>query len=343
MYKNIKQLMQEGKVNEALITRGGAKFMYNMFYFVKMAKNKINVYKGNTWQQGKYVKTPVAKLTNEYIMLCPRSASERFNRTAEDEPKIARKWDIWDIGSFLSLNLLYNGYTRFSRGYDIVHVDGLEFVPFSSKMKFDWNGKLISKIPKWANKKYNEYLDTDKDIRNRMSRARYHDKKAIERYEAADNNLEFVPISDVFKHRNSDRRRRLINHFGLEQVLAPYKQKTVDKATINGLPYELVQITVPLVNEEWNDGNRTVHNEKICTYLKMTNPSTGEYHFEGVATKDDNSWDHIADLTVKSALAWRDGENEQGNRFGRNDFPDNVAKHDGGLSDYAYIEPTTLT
>ena len=133
----------------------------------------------------------------------------------------------------------------------------------------------------------------------------------------------------------------MINHFGLEQVLAPYKQNTVDKATVNGLPYELVQIKIPLTNEEWKNGNRTVHSEKLCTYLKMTNPSTGEYHFEGVATKEDNEWDCIADLTVKSALAWRDGENEQGSRFGPS--PTDMAEHDGGLSDYSYVEPKTLT
>ena len=174
MYKNIKNLMKNGKVDEALITRGGAKFMYNMFYFIKMGKNKINVYKGNTWEQGKYTRKPVAKLTNEYIMLCPRSAAERYNRPS-DEAKVAKKWDIWDIGSVLSLNLIYNGYTRYSRGFDLIHINGLEFVPFSNNMKFDWNGKLISKIPKWANQKLNEYLDTDKGIRNQMSRARYHD------------------------------------------------------------------------------------------------------------------------------------------------------------------------
>ena len=339
MYKNIKNLMRHGKVNEALITRGGAKFMYNMFYFVKMAKNKINVYKGNTWQQGKYTRRPVAKLTNEYIMLCPRTAAERFNKPY-NEAKVAKKWDIWDIGSFLSLNLIYNGYTRYSRGFDIVHVNGTEFVPFSSKMKFDWNGKLISKIPKWANNKFNEYLDTDKGIRNQMAKARYHDKKAIERYEAAGNNLEFVPIDDVFKHKNSDRRRRLINHFGIEQVLSPYKQTVVDKDTINGNSYELVQIEIPLVHEKWDNGVREVHNTKLCTYLKMINPTTGEYHLEGVPTKNDTGWDYIADLTVRSALAWRDGENVQ-NRLTPLDM--GVAEHDGGLSDYAYIEPTTLT
>ena len=330
MYKNIKDLMQNGKVDEALITRGGAKFTYHIYYFVKVRKNKVNVYQGNSWQQGEYKKVPIAKLTNEYIMLCPS-----LNKNRDDKPK-DHYFNIWDIGGFLSLNLLYNGFTRFSRDWDIMSIKGKEFIPFSKKMKFDWNGNLISKIPKWANQEYNKYLETDRSIRNTNSRARYHDQKAIERYEAAGDNLEFVPITDVFKHRNSDRRRRLINHFGLEQVLHPYKKTVVDKDTVNGMPYELIQITIPLQNIEWVNNSQTVHPDKLCTYLKMTNPSTSEYHLEGVPTKDDQRFDYIADLTVKSALAWRDGENRNKSRF-------DDAKHDGGLSEYAYIEPTTLT
>ena len=340
MYKNIEDLMKNGKVDEALITRGGAKFTYHMYYFIKVKKNKINVYQGNTWQQGKYINTPIAKLTNEYIMLCPKLQENKHweSLSSKEKTTTRQSWSIWDIGGFLSLNLLYNGFTRFSRGYDIVSVNSKEFVPFSSTMKFDWNGNLLSKIPKWANQRYNTYIDTDKSLRNAASRARYHDNAATKRYEEAGNNLELVPISDVFKHRNSDRRAKLINHFGLEQVLHPYKQNTVDKATVNGLPYELVQITIPLAWDEWKNNSRVTNSERLCTYLKMTNPSTGEYHFEGVATKDDQGHDHIADLTVKSALAWRDGENNERARWETNE-----ADHDGGLSDYAYIEPTTLT
>jgi len=337
MYKNIEDLMKNGKVDEALITRGGAKFTYYMYYFVKVRKNKINVYQGNTWQQGKYTKTPIAKLTNEYIMLCPSQQKKQYwQPTSESNPLIANKWSIWDIGGFLSLNLLYNGFTRFSRGYDIMSINGKEFIPFSSKMKFDWNGNLLSRIPKWANQEYNKYLDVDKSTRNTMARGRYHDKAAIKRYEEAGDNLELVPMTDVFKHRNSDRRAKLINHFGLEQVLHPYKQTVVDKATVNGLPYELVQITIPLQTDDWTGSTLVRHPDKLCTYLKMTNPSTGEYHLEGVATKEDQQWDCIADLTVKSALAWRDGENNVSRRW-------DTAEHDGGLSDYAYVEPTTLT
>ena len=332
MYKNIKDLMQTGKVDEALITRGGARFMYNIYYFVKVRKNRINVYKGNTWQQGQYKKVPCAKLTNEYIMICPGSTKDRDGNIQK------RQFDIWDIGGFLSLNLLYNGFTRFSRNWNIMSVKGREFIPFSNKMKFDWNGNVISKIPKWANQEYNKYKETDRSIKNISSRARYHDNKAIERYEAAGDNFDSIPISDVFKHRNSDRRRRLINHFGLNNVLKPYKQKVVNKAIVNTLPYELIQITIPLAWDDWRGSSRVVHSERVCTYLKMTNPTTGEYHLEGVATKDDQNNDHIADLTVKSALAWRDGENTRTPRW-NND----TAAHDGGLSEYSYIEPTMLT
>ena len=200
-------------------------------------------------------------------------------------------------------------------------------------MKFNWNGELLSKIPKWANKRYNDWENLDKNTKNTFARARYHDNKAIERYNAAGDDFKDIPISDVFKHRNSDRRRRLINHFGIENVLKPYKQTIIDKKTVNNLPYELVQITIPLEWSEWKNGMSINHSERLCTYLKMINPTTGEYHLEGVATKSDQQWDHIADLTVKSALAWRDGENKTSRTFNSNNK----------FSDYAYIEPEMLT
>ena len=80
--------MQKGKKDEALVTRGGARHTYYVFYFVKVAKNKINVYRGNTWQQGEYKTIPVAKLTNEYIILTPH---------AEDRKTGRKCWNIWDI------------------------------------------------------------------------------------------------------------------------------------------------------------------------------------------------------------------------------------------------------
>ena len=67
----------------------------------------------------------------------------------------------------------------------------------------------------------------------------------------------------------------------------------------------------------------------------MTNPSTGEYHLEGVPRKSDSSWDYIPEETVKGALAWRDGEAPERNRpFG---------SKGENTSEWKYIQPATIT
>ena len=79
---------------------------------------------------------------------------------------------------------------------------------------------------------------------------------------------------------------------------------------INGNPYELVTVKIPF-------SQISVEEEEIGTYLRMVNPSTDEIHFEGVpnydrrmaGSRDKRERDEtILNPTVKSALAWRDGE-----------------------------------
>ena len=72
--------------------------------------------------------------------------------------------------------------------------------------------------------------------------------------------------------------------------------------------------------------------EKACLYLKMINPSTGEFHLEGVPRRSDISWQHIPEETVKGALAWRDGEGPVKRNF-----------NEEGNSQWKYIEPTIIT
>ena len=64
----------------------------------------------------------------------------------------------------------------------------------------------------------------------------------------------------------------------------------------------------------------------------MINPSTGEFHLEGVPAKDDNSWDHIPNETVLGALSWRDGETVD------------ISVKDGEeASTWEYVRTTTIT
>ena len=51
-----------------------------------------------------------------------------------------------------------------------------------------------------------------------------------------------------------------------------------------------------------------------ATYLKMINPSTGEYCIEGVPNNAIGQWrTQITMNTVEQALAWRDGDGESYN------------------------------
>ena len=96
----------------------------------------------------------------------------------------------------------------------------------------------------------------------------------------------------------------------------------------------LVDIELPSIAiYQW--GRRTESRPKWCLYLKMINPSTGEYHLEGVPRKDDNWNNHIPEETVRGALAWRDHEVPKRN-YGSST---GQATH----SNWKYIEPTVIT
>ena len=106
---------------------------------------------------------------------------------------------------------------------------------------------------------------------------------------------------------------------------------------LDGNKYELIEVTIPLPSTRLVDNRWTESDERVCVYLKMINPSTGDYHLEGVPREIDSQADFINEDTVKAALAWRDGEIPQRGFHGKD------AEWKEKLSNYSYIEPTTLT
>ena len=90
---------------------------------------------------------------------------------------------------------------------------------------------------------------------------------------------EKYPAEEILKESNVDLRRELIRRVGIERVLGSLNSKCIDKKGT----YELLNVTVPGVFEN-------------AIYLKMTNPSIGVFHLEGV---DRNC------KTVQQALNWR--------------------------------------
>jgi len=90
---------------------------------------------------------------------------------------------------------------------------------------------------------------------------------------------EKYPAEEILKETSVDLRRELIRRVGIERVLASLNPKVIDTKG----DYELLNVSVPGVFEN-------------AIYLKMTNPSIGVFHLEGVAREC---------KTVQQALNWR--------------------------------------
>ena len=87
---------------------------------------------------------------------------------------------------------------------------------------------------------------------------------------------------------NVQERTEAVKKFGMSKIAFLLKSEKIDKFN----NYELLAFYV--------------NNNKIGPYLKMTNPSTGEIHIEGVGDLN-NPWKI---KTCKEALAWRMGFDE---------------------------------
>ena len=336
MQMNIMQLIKKGNIGDILKSRGGQRFKYNRYVFAKTKKNTVTVYEGYSYktlskEMQAETARPVCTLTPDKIIfkLDKHKANSNHNWRKET-------YNIWPMSGFLSLNFLFGCYTRFSQGQSLVMTNNKGAITPFARMEFSWDGNLISKIPKVAQKQYNDWYQNVKNQRNAQARARYAQQGAereFRKYDAA-GKLDEYPVENVFTIQNAQLRSYAINAIGLEKVLAPYPTKVIDTEIIeNQGKYELIDIQLPSVSiYQW--GTRTVSDPKWCLYLKMVNQSTDEYHLEGVPRESDDWNNHIPEETVRGALAWRDGESGQ-------------RKWDGNKhvksSDWKYIQPVVLT
>jgi len=336
MQMNIMELIKDGKIGDSLRSRGGQRYRYNRYIFIKTNPNTVKAYEGWTYTTiTKEMKDNVAKavctLKSDRIIF-------NLKKWGAKHPN-ERNWrnDHFDVGpmiGFLSLNFLFRCYGKWSHGQQLIETNNKGAVCPFSKMEFDWNGNLISKIPKYAQKKYDDWYDGVKKTRNAQARARYAQAAAEREFRKYDKagKLDEYPIANIFTIQNAQLRSYAINAIGLEKVLAPYPTKVIDTETIPGQgKYELVDIEIPSVSiYQW--GSKMQSQPKWCLYLKMINQSTGEYHLEGVPRRTDNTWNYIPAETVRGALAWRDGESSTNNYGSQADN-----------SNWKYIKPVTLT
>ena len=88
-----------------------------------------------------------------------------------------------------------------------------------------------------------------------------------------------IDTKKVLALENAEQRMALIKYIGMDHFLDSFETKSIEKDEV----YNLIQIKI---EDEW------------CNFLKMKNPSTGEFHVEGVPNEC---------KSIKHALAWRNG------------------------------------
>ena len=271
--------------------------------FVKITPSKVNGYELSWRLQSE----PVVSLYKNHLKL---------HYWPSQSNRVVRR-HLSSIAKF-SLNCIQD--------HDLVTFsDGSKSVFFKG-MKISYRGKPVLPYPRKYVEKTEMVLQEMRERKNALQRLYYHRTMAGKRFEAAtvfeDDKKRWrtpkyvdvsqLPIDDVFKLQNVSHRKYIIDHYGMDTILASLESRVIDSDVINNNPYDLIEVVIPFTNRGDGDG------EQKGTYLRMVNPSTGEIHFEGVpnynkyfASDSVRQWardNTILSPTVRAALAWRDNE-----------------------------------
>ena len=299
----VEWLIEHGKIRQNVYFRGAIGDRYTIYVATKRNKNVVDFHTvHNSYDYGTTQGTHIATITDyvlrivsEHVKYWHSSAGYIVKQLMRQgiEPRYPKKQ--WKI--------------RYCRSAFIMKLwDKTAFTPWIG-MKVDLKtGNLINKPIKESINFYNTAKKTDKDTRRRNRIANKNNAEANQRYLAAEGNYALLPIDDIFKLRNTDRRNDIMNFYGLEKILATLETKVEDEDTIDGRFYRLINVNIP----DLSLGDMEAES-RWGLYLEMINPSTGESHFEGIANAEDENgrgWrnDSIKEATVKAALSWRDGD-----------------------------------
>lgn len=309
--ESLQDFVKNSKIGECHQVGGTYGNTYTHYMFINTGPDKVVGYHTSRW--GATDSKPsfiFSKLGLKYV-------KRPWNSKQKD------KWHD-EFRNFVKMGFIPNIKVEFVREHTMITCDNTEgAIPVYRNMALSWEGKLLSSIPAEIKKLCKEVNDNNKNVRNRNARARYHNKRVIalmdeHRYpdETNDNGVIIkkgnlkdgqvpgtVPM-DVFSLINVAYRTALIESFTMEKVLEAIDHDVVDEKVIDKRPYELLRFEMPF--KQTTNGDAV-----IATYLKMINPSTGEYCVEGVPNSSDGSWRReITMNTVEQALAWRDGDGE---------------------------------
>ena len=321
----IEWLIEYGKIRETMFFKGETGDRYNIYVFTKRNKNTIDIHQVyDTWShetnQGSYLAT-----IKNYILNITGRRQFSWKGYAGETIKQLMRQGIEPLQDDKQFKIRYCRSAYFMKT-----CDDNEFTPWLN-MKIDLKtGLLLNKPNKESQKEYNEAKNTDTAQRKRNYIANRENRKALARYKKAGGDTNFrpatwnngervenidktletmdwslIPIDDVFRHRNATLRSNIIEHYGMNAILATLEHEVVDEETIDGRHYKLLDVTIP----DFSDNSPEFDGTYKGLYLEMINPSTGESHFEGVPNVSTTNWGSgLEEATIRAALTWRDND-----------------------------------
>ena len=294
----ISTLLKTGKIGDAISLYTGFGYNYLSFHCIKMGSKTINVYGIGYGYSTVVNRTPVIKITKDSFNFIE---AEIVNYSGKESSP--GTWS-YVIRGFLSMGVIPNIEIRYLRNGTLVKCNGTE-VATHFPMKLDWNGNLLSRIPKKVRLFTEKCHKDNRTVINASARSNYANTRVVRLVREAQNtnNWDKVKPLDVFSLTNVARRTELIEHFGMDTILDSIVHVVVNTNEIDGRKYELLRFELPI-----RFGLRAT---TPATYLKMINPSTGETCVEGVPNNRYHDWGRDINMnTVEQALAWRDGDSE---------------------------------
>ena len=300
--KKVEWLIEHGKIRENVYFRGAIGDRYTIYVATKRNKNIVDFHTvHNSYDYGTTKGNYIASI-KDYILRIHSAHTAYWHSSSGYLVKQLMRQGVEPRDPNKQWRI------RFCRSeYFMKLWNQVEFTPWIG-MKIDLKtGNLVNKPSKHSANHYKAAKARDKQLRKSNRLANKNNNEANTRYLAADGNYALLPIDDIFKLRNTDRRNDIMNFYGLENIIATLETKVEDEDTIDGRFYRLINVLIPDLasGQERNDWG---------LYLEMINPSTGESHFEGIANViakgRTNGWTNetIEEATVKAALSWRDGD-----------------------------------
>ena len=355
--KELEWLIEHGQIRESVYFKGATGDRYTIYIATKRNKNVIDIGTvSNSYSHGTSLGTHIATLRG-YVLTVTTGGNNVWNYNASYYGPGNSFKQLMRQGVMSKKNPWKIKFCR--SAYFCKLKDTAEFSPWSG-MKIDLrDGTLVNKPNKGSIKEYKKAKDTDLRARKANALANKNNREALERYKKAGGNTQtargrwvnngqnvnqaaidptletmnwdLIPMNDCFKHRNATLRSNIIEHYGMNAIIATLDYDIVDEDTVDGRKYRLLDVLIPdesIVRTDREEG--VVGTTHTGLYLEMLNPSTGESHFEGVANV--GNWNGLKKATVKEALKWRDGDaSVRSGRMG------------SSQDDEAYIKPIILT